>query len=343
MVGGKAKMNKAMFFSRIGDEVICGLCAHACRMAPGQRGRCGVRLNSDGELYSLVYGRTVAEHVDPVEKKPFFHVLPCSTTYSIATYGCNFRCLHCQNSSISQVNIGVDALLALPRRTAEEIVGAAHAAGCQSISYTYVEPTIFFEFAYHCGELAAANGLKNLFVSNGYMSAAACRKLAPILTAINIDIKSFRDDFYQEVCGARLQPVLESVRRLKELGVWVEITTLIIPGMNDTAAELGGIADFMVHLDPAMPWHVTGYHPAHRLHGPPPTTRSSLEKARQIGLNAGLRHVYSGNRPGDGGEDTCCPGCGAAVIRRQGFTVLTNQLVDGCCPACAAPLAGIWR
>ena len=342
-VGEKANMQKAMFYSRIGSAVVCGLCAHACRIEDGQRGRCGVRLNSNGELYSLVYERIVAEHVDPIEKKPFFHVLPHSASYSIATLGCNFHCRHCQNSTISQVKVAAEKLLAIPRRTAVEIVAAARAAGCQSISYTYVEPTIFFEFAYRCSELAVASGLKNLFVSNGFMSAAASRQLAPLLTAINIDIKSFRDDFYQQICGARLLPVLETVQRLKELGVWVEITTLVIPGLNDTTTELNQIADFLVGLDPAIPWHVTAFYPAYQLKSPPATSRASLAKARQIGLDAGLQHVYAGNQPGGGGEDTCCPVCGAVLIRRQGFAVLANSLVDGCCPACTAPLAGIWR
>lgn len=306
------------------------------------RGLCGVRENRGGELYSLVYGKLVAESVDPIEKKPLFHVLPGSLSYSIATRGCNFRCLHCQNASISQVGERDDPARLCVDRRPEQVVAAAVEAGCRTISYTYVEPTVFFEFAYDCCTLAAAENIGNIFVSNGYLSEQATRLLAPLLTAINIDLKSFRDALYRSVCGARLQPVLDTIRRMHELGVWVEVTTLLIPGRNDSAEELLDIANFLAAIDSCLPWHVTAFHPAHYLSDIAPTPLSSLERAREIGLAAGLRHIYLGNVDASGAENTFCPGCGSEVIKRRGFTVLTNRLAGGACPVCATTVAGVW-
>jgi pyruvate formate lyase activating enzyme len=281
--------------------------------------------------------------VDPIEKKPLFHFLPGSRSYSISTVGCNFRCRHCQNSSISQAdNFPAEAPPGI-LRTPEQVVASAEASGCQSISYTYVEPTIFFEFAYDCSVLARSRGLKNVFVSNGFMSEKTTRKLAPVLDAINIDIKAFSEDFYHSVCGARLQPVLDTVRLMHELGVWVEVTTLIIPGLNDSDAELQAIADFIVAIDPSMPWHVTAFYPTYKLTDRPATPAKTLEKARKIGLSAGLRHVYEGNIPGAGGENTMCPSCQALLVQRFGFRIQENRLVHGRCPQCGERLAGIWE
>lgn len=341
-------MHEAQFYRKgkddeVKNEVFCELCAHHCRIKDGHRGLCAVRENRKGVLYSLVYGWLVAEHVDPIEKKPLFHVLPGSRSYSISTVGCNFRCRHCQNFSISQP--GVFAADAVPGtlRSPEDVVSSALSNGCQSISYTYVEPTIFFEFAYDCSVLAREQGLKNIFVSNGYMEDKPTRKLAPVLDAINIDIKAFSDDFYRQICGARLQPVLDTVRLMHELGVWVEVTTLVIPGLNDSEAELTEIAEFIASVDPSMPWHVTGFHPTYKLTDRPATSASSLQKAREIGLAAGLRYVYEGNIPGAGGENTVCPSCQARLINRLGYTIQENRLVDGCCPQCGEPIAGVWR
>jgi pyruvate formate lyase activating enzyme len=341
-------MHEAQFYKQCNDdemksEVICELCAHHCRIKEGHRGICGVRENREGVLYSLVYGWLVAENVDPVEKKPLFHVLPGSRSYSISTVGCNFHCRHCQNFSISQP--GAFAADAVPGilRSPEHVVGSAVSNSCQSISYTYVEPTIFFEFAYDCCVLARSQGLKNIFVSNGYMTEKTTRKLAPILDAINIDIKSFSNDFYRKICGARLQPVLDTVRLMHELGVWVEITTLVIPGLNDSDAELAEIAEFVASVDPAMPWHVTAFYPTYKLTDRPATSALSLQKAREIGLKAGLKFVYEGNVPGSGGENTVCPSCQARLVSRLGFRIVENRLVDGNCPQCGEQIAGAWR
>jgi len=337
-------MHEAQLYSQGKDgEVNCELCSHHCRIKDGRRGICGVRENRSGVLYSLVYGWLVAEHVDPIEKKPLFHFLPGSLSYSISTVGCNFRCRHCQNFSISQPgDFPADNPPGI-LRTPQYVVDHAEASGCRSISYTYVEPTIFFEFAYDCSVLARSRGLKNVFVSNGFMSEKTTRKLAPVLDAINIDIKAFTEDFYHKICGARLQPVLDTVRLMHELGVWVEITTLIIPGLNDSEAELKAIADFIVAIDSSMPWHVTAFYPTYKLTDRPATPAHTLQKAREIGLAAGLKHVYEGNIPGAGGEDTVCPSCQALLIKRYGFRIQENRLAHGRCPQCGERMAGVWE
>ena len=334
----------AEWFIRHNDGTLeCAICAHGCRLREGKRGLCGVRERRGERIDSLVYGRVVAEHIDPIEKKPLYHVLPGSLSYSIATQGCNFRCLHCQNASISQVARDMDVEHSGLLRRPEDIVRSARAQGCLSISYTYVEPTVFFEFAYDCCQAAVAGGLKNIMVSNGYMTERVIAELAPVLTAINIDLKAFSDDFYKKICGARLQPVLDTIVRCRDLGIWVEVTTLIIPGLNDSDEELTRIASFLAGIDHSIPWHVSGYHPSYRMTAPPPTPESTLQRGRKIGLDQGLTHVYAGNRPGSGGEDTSCPGCGLTLIARQGFRITANRLSTGHCPDCGLAIAGVWR
>lgn len=335
-------MHEARLYTRQKGYVQCQLCAHECKIRNGKRGLCNVRENRDGELYTLVYGKLIAEHVDPIEKKPLFHVLPGTTSYSIATRGCNFHCRHCQNSSISQVAPSDDPTRFCLSRTPQDVIDAAQRAECRTISYTYVEPTIFFEFAYDCCKLAAANNLHNVFVSNGYMTSRATRVIAPLLTAINIDIKSFRDEFYRKVCGARLQPVLDSVRLMRELGVWVEVTTLVIPDHNDSAEELGDIAKFLADVDTAIPWHVTAFAPSYKMLNVNHTPRRTLLKAQQIGFEAGLNYVYVGNIPGSGGENTNCPSCGAVTVSRLGFSIQGKSMADGRCKKCSAVIPGVW-
>jgi len=332
-----------LYVGRDDGTIQCAVCGHECRLRDGQRGLCGVRERKDDRIVSLVYGRIVAEHVDPIEKKPLFHVLPGSLSFSIATLGCNFRCLHCQNASISQVSRDTDVTLSGVLRDPEEIVAAAGASGCQSISYTYVEPTIFFEFAYDCCRAGRAKGLKNIFVSNGYMSDTAITTLAPVVDAINIDLKSFSDSFYKKVCGARLAPVLSSIARFKELGVWVEVTTLVIPGLNDSDKELTEIASFLAEIDQTIPWHVSGFYPSFKMSNVPPTGTKILARARQIGIEQGLHYVYAGNRPGSGGENTLCPSCKETVIQRLGFQIVANRLRNGYCPDCGRQIPGVWQ
>jgi pyruvate formate lyase activating enzyme len=336
-------MHEALFYHSKGEkQVICGLCSHRCHIKPGRRGICGVRENQNGKLYSLVYGRLIAEHEDPIEKKPLFHFLPGSHSYSIATVGCNFHCLHCQNYDISQYPHRYGGEISGIERTPESVIQAAVQADCASISYTYVEPTIFYEFAHACSELAHKQQLKNIFVSNGYMTPEATRHLAPVLDAINIDIKGFTDDFYKKVCKARLQPVLDSVQLMHDLGVWVEVTTLLIPGLNDSDEELRDIARFIRGVDPGIPWHVTAFYPTYKMLDRKPTPVQSLRRARDIGLEEGLQFVYEGNVPGEGGENTYCPSCGTELITRFGFSIRKNRLDKGCCCDCGEQIGGVW-
>lgn len=336
-------MKEALFYEKAADnKVLCKLCNHHCLISAGRRGLCGVRENRDGILYSLVYGKIIAEHVDPIEKKPLFHFQPGSTSYSISTVGCNFRCEHCQNYEISQYPQTGGAAIAGQERSPDNIVKSACGAGCSSISYTYVEPTIFYEFAYDCAVAAHRSGIRNVFVSNGYMGHDVARELANVLDGINIDIKAFTEKFYRQVCKARLAPVLENVRLLHKLGIWVEITTLIIPGWNDSTDELRDIARFIKNLDEAIPWHVTAFHPAYKMLDRIPTPAALLLKARDIGYAEGLRFVYCGNIAAAGGEDTLCPACSATLIKRNGPHIVNNLLVEGRCPSCRERIPGIW-
>lgn len=336
-------MKEAMFYQNgEKNDVICGLCNHRCHIKEGKRGICGVRENQGGKLYSLVYGRLIAENIDPIEKKPLFNFLPGSRSFSIATVGCNFQCLHCQNAGISQYPHLHGGEIAGDERRAESVVDYAVRENCASISYTYVEPTIFYEFAYDCSVLAHERQLKNIFVSNGFMTPEVTRQLAGVLDGINIDIKGFTDDFYKKVCKARLQPVLDNVQLMHELGVWVETTTLIIPGLNDSPEELRDTARFIKGVSPAIPWHVTAFYPTYKMQDRPPTPAATLRQAREIGLEEGLRFVYEGNIPGEGGENTYCPACGAELINRYGFSIRSNSLVDGRCGKCGEVIEGVW-
>ncbi len=336
-------MKEARFYQKKPDNSItCGLCNHHCKIKVGKRGICGVRENRDGVLYSLVYGRLVSENLDPIEKKPLFHFLPGSTSYSISTVGCNFRCLHCQNYEISQYPRLHKGNIVGDKRTPDDVVQAAQLEGARSISYTYVEPTIFYEFAYDCSVSARKEGIRNVFVSNGYMSREVAEELSTVLDGINIDVKAFTERFYKEVCKARLQPVLDNVKLFHDLGVWVEVTTLLIPGWNDSDQELREIAKFIKDIDPAIPWHVTAFYPTYKMTDRPPTPVETLRRAREIGLEEGLRFVYEGNIPGEGGENTYCPACAEVIIKRIGFRIVENRLSQGKCPKCGEPIQGVW-
>jgi pyruvate formate lyase activating enzyme len=330
----------AQFWQKLdGDDIQCNLCHQVCRIRPGKRGLCGVRENQEGKLMTLVYGNLIAANVDPIEKKPFFHFMPGSLAYSIATMGCNFRCLHCQNADISQA----------PRETGkvlggfvppEEVVAAAEANGCQAIAYTYTEPTIFFEYAYDVAVLAKEKGLKNVFVSNGYTGEEAAKKIMPILDANNIDLKG-DDQFYRKVCKARLEPVQRNIKLFWDSGVWVEVTTLIIPGYNDSEEQLRDIARFLASVSEDLPWHVSAFYPMHKMKGVPRTGVELLRRGLAIGREAGLKYIYAGNIPGES-EDTRCPVCGEVQIERLGYRVMRNSIVDGHCPKCGSPAAGVW-
>jgi pyruvate formate lyase activating enzyme len=335
-------MKQAMFQeSREAKKVQCSLCSHRCLINPGKRGICGVRENRDGVLYTLVYDKVIARHVDPIEKKPLFHFLPGTMSFSIATPGCNFHCLHCQNADISQLPRDRDGMIAGEAILPRDIIDAALATGCASISYTYTEPTIFFELAYDTARLAADAGIKNVFVSNGYITPEALKEIKPYLHAANIDLKGYTDDFYKKVCGARIQPVLDSIRLYRELGIWIEITTLVIPGHNDSDDDLKGIANFIKSVGEDIPWHVSRFHPTYKLTDQPVTPLETLKRASRIGFDAGLRYVYEGNIPGEG-EDTLCWSCRKTLIKRIGFSVRESLIKDGKCKFCGVPIAGVW-
>lgn len=336
-------MKKAMFQEhQDGSKVKCSLCSHRCLIADGKRGICGVRENKDGVLYSLVYDKVISQNIDPIEKKPLFNFLPGSKSFSIATPGCNFRCKHCQNADISQLPHEHRGTIPGEKVSPHEIVEAARSNRCASISYTYTEPTIYFELAYDTAQLAAESGLKNVFVTNGYITPEALREIKPFLHAANIDLKGFTDDFYKNICGARLQPVLDSIKLYREYGIWIEITTLIIPGHNDSDDELHGIARFIKSVGRDIPWHVSRFHPTYKLMDQPRTPLDTLKRARQIGLDEGLQYVYEGNVPGEG-EDTSCPGCHKTLIKRIGFNVQDNSVANGKCPHCGMKIEGVWE
>jgi pyruvate formate lyase activating enzyme len=334
-------MKEAMLYERLPDgKVRCNLCAHRCVIADGRKGICQVRENRDGTLYTLVYGRVITQHVDPIEKKPLLHFYPGTRAYSIATVGCNFRCRWCQNWEISQM-VRERHLVMGEEVSPEEIASAAKRSGCRSIAYTYTEPTIFFEYAYDTARLANEAGLTNIYVSNGYMTQEMLETFHPYLDAANIDLKAFRDETYRKYVGARLQPVLDGMKVMKRLGIWLEVTTLVIPGINDDEKELKDAADFVANeLGVETPWHISRFFPAYEMTDVPSTPVRTLQRAREIGLEAGLRYVYVGNVSGE--ANTVCHVCGKTLIRRAGYTILENNVqAGGRCPKCGAVVAGM--
>ena len=334
---------EALLYDKLAeDRVRCRLCSHRCVFKPGGKGLCHVRENRGGVLHTNVYGKLIARHVDPIEKKPLYHLYPGSLSYSIATVGCNFRCLFCQNAEIAQLPTEQAGRVVGESVRPEEVVRSAVAANCRTIAYTYTEPTVFFEFAYETAKLAHARGLANVFVTNGYMTAEALDMIAPYLAAANVDLKAFDDDFYKTYCGAKRQPVLDTLVRMRSLGILVEVTTLIIPGGNDGKEELTALAAFIAEsLGTETPWHISRFHPTYRLTDRPPTPVKTLVDAREIGLAAGLKYVYTGNVHGQASENTFCPGCGRVLVQRWGFSIRTNDIRGGKCPHCGEKVAGI--
>ena len=317
------KKEAVMWEIRDKDEQIvrCNLCPNYCVLRPGELGKCGARKNESGILYTLVYGELSAMTPDPIEKKPLFHFWPGSGAYSISSLGCNLSCKHCQNWHISQAN-GQDTRN-LRHVTAEDVVKATKKSNCKSIAYTYNEPLTFYEFILDCAKLAHSEGVFNVLVTNGYITIEALEPLAPLIDAANVDIKAITDKFYKEVCGVpRVKPVLKATKYMKEHGVLIECTNLIIPGYNDAPEELRELSEWVSNeLGPETPLHFSRFHPMYELTDAPPTPVSTLTKARDIALEVGLKHVYCGNVPGDEGESTYCPNCGNKVIGRIGFSI----------------------
>ena len=337
-----APKEACLYEKRVNDAVVCNLCAHRCFIPSGRVGICRVKENRAGTLYTLVYDRVISLNVDPIEKKPFFHFLPGTRSYSIATVGCNFHCRFCQNWEISQLPREHQGNILGEAISPASIVRLALQSRCDTIAYTYTEPTIFFELAYDCARLAVNAGLKNLFVTNGYTTPEALRMLRPYLHAANVDLKGFDDKRYRRVCGAKLQPVLDTIHLMKELGIWVEVTTLVIPGHNDSDDELRQIAVFLKNVGPEIPWHLSAFFPAYRMLESAPTDRQTLLCAWRIGKKAGLRYVYCGNLPNVFRENTYCYHCGKTWIQRIGFYVECNWLDHGHCPFCRTTIEGVW-
>jgi len=341
---------EASLYEKIeGGALHCQLCAHGCKIANQKFGICGVRQNIDGALYTHVFASPCALHVDPIEKKPLYHFLPGSLAFSIATIGCNFRCDFCQNweisqgptkqggQSISDIVYNVYSEEVQPK----EVVAAALKNNCRSISYTYTEPTIFFEYAYETAKLAKAKGLCNSFVTNGYMSKEALTMIRPYLDAANVDLKFFKDSSYRKICGATLQPILDSIRLMKELGIWVEVTTLVVTGENDSEEELGGIAKFLAGVDKNIPWHISRFHPDYKFGDHNATPQDTLRKAEELGRGAGLNYIYVGNVAG-WGNDTNCHSCDKLVLKREVFSILEYHIKEGKCAHCGEVIPGVF-
>ncbi|MDR2744856.1 MAG: AmmeMemoRadiSam system radical SAM enzyme [Desulfovibrio sp.] len=335
-------MHHAMLWDSLkGEMVQCQLCAHGCSLKKDGKGRCGVRMNRNGGMISLVANVVTSVHLDPVEKKPLYHFLPGSKIFSVGSAGCNFACSFCQNFAISQIPPGGR----MPGKIVDPdaLVEMAEAHAARSMAFTYNEPTVFFELVYETAGLAQAADIRPVIVSNGYMSRECLLTLGRRLSAANVDLKSFRDNFYKKYCNARLQPVLDNLKTLKSLGIWLEVTTLVIPGINDSDAELHDMAAF-VHdeLGTETPWHLSAFHGAYKMTTHPPTPLSRLEEAWHIGREKGLHFVYIGNVRSLLGGNTFCPHCGELVIERDGYNARFRGK-PGICPSCKTTLPGIWQ
>lgn len=347
-------MKDALLYEQIDEaKVKCRLCSHYCTVPEGGVGICRVRKNIGGKFFSLNSDLLIAASVDPIEKKPLFHVAPASHSYSIACPGCNFRCLFCQNWEIAQE---------IPKRLSEpgflwpnlsskdsrysadpeKIVENAIATGSRSISYTYTEPTVFFELVFPTSRIASEKGLRNIMVTNGFMSSEALEMISPFLDAANVDLKAYDDGFYKKYCGSRLEPVKNTLRLMKKKGVWVEVTTLLIPGLNDGRQNLSDLASFIAEeLGPETPWHISRFYPQFKMTDRPPTSPELIKEARQIGLDKGLKYVYSGNLPGDEGESTFCSSCGETIVRRIGYRIDNIRIKNSACMHCGVVVEGL--
>ncbi len=334
-------MKEALLYQKLENNAVrCLLCGHKCVIAEGKVGVCQVRQNRDGVLYSLVYGSIISQNVDPIEKKPLYHFYPGSRSFSIATLGCNFQCKWCQNWQIAQMP-RLQGLVEVRATAPAEIVSQAQATACRSIAYTYTEPTIFFEYTYDTAQLACQAGIANVYVTNGYMSAEMLDLFHPLLDAANVDLKAFRNKTYQRYTGAGLQQVLDSLKLMHDLGIWLEVTSLLIPGVNDDPAEVREMAEFVANeLGPDTPWHISRFFPQYEMEHTPPTPPETLQTAYEIGKEAGLHYVYMGNIAGP--SNTTCPHCSKVLVRRSGYHILENHVTGGKCRFCGEAIAGVW-
>ena len=322
--------------------VQCHLCPKECRIAPGESGNCNIRVNLDGELLALTYAHPSALHVDPIEKKPLAHFLPGSEAFSVATVGCNLHCRNCQNWELSQTPPEEAEAHHIPP---ERLVAMAIEQGCASIAYTYSEPLVFYEYTRDTSALAHEQGVRNVLVTAGFINPGPARELFAVTDGANIDLKSMDPAFYRDVCDAELKPVLDTIVLAKEMGVWVEVTNLVIPTMNDDPANLRALARWLVdNTGPDTPLHLSRFSPRYRMRNLPPTPAQTLQRAREIALEEGLHHVFVGNIRGGDAEHTYCPEDGTLLIKRVGYRILENRIgSDGRCPECETEIAGVWR
>jgi pyruvate formate lyase activating enzyme len=338
-------MKTALFYEKTGKDggpkVRCLLCPHHCVLDDGQVGICRVRQNLKGELYSLNYDRVAATHSDPIEKKPLYHFLPGTTSFSLAAMGCNFRCVFCQNNSLSQVD-DTGHIYGEPISPAQ-LVKTALKTHAQSISYTYTEPTIYFELMLETATLAKESGLKNVMVTNGYTGGPALEMIAPYMDGANVDLKAFSEEFYKKYCGARLAPVLETIRTMKQKNIWVELTTLLIPGLNSDLAEIKELISFILSVDEHIPWHVSRFYPQYKLNDVPPTDPGTIGGVLKTAKEMGLQYLYAGNISSEQWENTSCPQCGTMLIQRRGYFTRVLELSKGKCGSCGHVIPGVWE
>jgi len=332
---------EALYYKKIDRNILCQLCPHECSLGPDDRGICRTRVNKEGKLYTLAYGNPCSVHIDPIEKKPLFHFLPESQIFSIATAGCNLRCLNCQNWSISQFQ---------PEETTnydlmpEKVVLAARQYNCQSIAYTYSEPIIFYEYMYDTSKIAKKQGIKNVMVTAGYISEKPLRDLCKVIDAANIDLKGFKEKIYNKLNGGTLKPILNTLKIAKEEGIWFEITNLIVPTWTDNLDMIRDMSRWLYKNKlEDYPIHFSRFHPQYKLTNLPPTPTTTLKQARKIAMDEGIKFVYIGNVPGTDAENTYCPGCGKIVIGRRGYKITENNLNNGTCKFCGEPIPGVWK
>ena len=324
-----------------GVRVRCEICPKYCVIAPGESGDCRIRVNLDGKLRAVTYGVPSAVHVDPIEKKPLNHFLPGSTTFSLATVGCNLHCRNCQNWEISQQNPEDATASPLPPGDLPEL---AARYGCRSVSYTYTDPVVYYEYALDGCVACREKGLRNVLVTAGYINEKPMRELYRFVDAAHIDLKSISEAFYREVCSATLKPVLSTLVNARSMGVWVEVTHLLIPTLNDSDADIGGLCRWLrENMGWETPLHILRFFPQYRMRHLPPTPEATLARARDIALAAGLKYVYVGNTLMEGAGDTRCPTCGALLVRRAGHRVVQNRMATGTCPECGAQVHGQWN
>ena len=333
--------HEALFWEKLPDRrVKCVLCPRECEVADVERGYCGVRENQRGEYQTLVYGALCSANIDPIEKKPLFHYLPGTVAFSIATAGCNIECKFCQNWQISQFRPEqVRSTLIEPARLVQICKGRS----CPTLAYTYSEPVIFYEYMHDVAKLARAQGIGSVMISNGYIQEKPLRQLCKQLTGVKIDFKAFTERFYREQCAGELKPVQETLKVLKDVGIWFELVVLIIPTLNDSPDEIKQMSAWILeHLGPDVPLHFTRFHPTYRVTDLPRTPIATLERSRELALSAGIHYVYAGNVPNHPGENTFCHKCGTELIRRVGFKVVSNRIAEGKCPQCSTAIPGVW-